>query len=101
MFQAPSPNSISIINFPNPASTQTKFLYFLPVGASSATLLVFDLVGRPAYLTDLDVDRHEYIWDLTDSDGNELPNGPYFYLVRAETSQGVVSSRVEVLVIQR
>ncbi len=101
VFQAPPPDSVLVLNYPNPASTRTTFVYFLPVGTTRATLLIFDLVGRPAFTTDLDVNRREFVWDLRDGNGNDLPNGPYFYLVRAETPRGVVSSRVEVLVIQR
>ena len=101
VFQAPPPNGILIINFPNPASTHTRFLYFLPTGTTRATLHVFNITGRPVFLADLEVNRREYDWNLRDESGNDLPNGPYFYLVRAETPGGVVSSSVEVLVIQR
>jgi hypothetical protein len=101
IFQAPAPNAIAVINFPNPASTQTRFLYFLPEGTTRATLLVFDLTGRPALITDLAITDRVLVWNLRDENGNDLPNGPYFYLARAETPSGVVSSRVEVLVIQR
>lgn len=101
VFQAPPPGSVSVINFPNPASTYTRFLYFLPTGATRATLLVFDVVGRPVFITDLNVNRRDLVWNLKDDNGNDLPNGPYFYLARAESPQGVLSSRVEVLVIQR
>jgi hypothetical protein len=101
VFQAPPLNGILILNFPNPASTHTRFLYFLPVGTIRATLHVFNLTGRPVYLADLDVNRRDFEWNLKDEIGNDLPNGPYFYLVGAETPGGMVTSRVEVLVIQR
>jgi hypothetical protein len=101
VFQAPPPSSAAAIAFPNPAKTQAKFRYFLPEGATQATLLVFDLRGRPVLARELDVGGQVFIWDLRDDRGNALQNGPYFYLVRAITPQGVIRSRVEVLIIQR
>jgi len=91
----------TVINFPNPARSSTTFRYSLPVGTTQAALLVFNLVGRPVLARDLNVNENEFRWDLRDERGNALPNGPYFYLVRAVTSGGVVRSRVEVLFIQR
>jgi len=101
VFQAPPLGEAAALNFPNPARTYTTFLYFLPEGSQAATLLIFDLVGRLVLERRLDVAGRELRWDLRDDRGSDLPNGPYFYLVRAVTQRGVVRSRVEVLVIQR
>ena len=101
VFPAPPENAAGVIAYPNPASTQAKFRYFLPDGATSAELLVYDLLGRPVLREDLNVTGREVLWDLRDLAGNPVQNGPYFYLVRATTPQGVVRSRVEVLIVQR
>lgn len=58
-------------------------------------------MGRSVLERELDVARRQFRWDLRDDRGADLPNGPYFYLVRALTPRGVVRSAVEVLVIQR
>lgn len=101
VFPAPPEGAAGVIAFPNPASTQAKFRYFLPDGATSAELMVYDLLGRPVLREDLNVTGREFVWDLRDLQGNPVQNGPYFYLVRATTPQGVVRSRVEVLIVQR
>ena len=101
VFPAPPEGAAGVIAFPNPASTQAKFRYFLPDGATSAELMVYDLLGRPVLLEDLNVTGREFLWDLRDLQGNPVQNGPYFYLVRATTPQGMVRSRVEVLIVQR
>ncbi len=101
VFQAPGPNEILVTVAPNPARTFTRFVYFLPEGTTQATLFLFDLLGRPVLTRPLDVTRREFFWDLRDERGSPVPNGPYFFLVRAATPGGVLTSRVEVLVIQR
>ncbi len=101
VFPAPPENAAGVIAYPNPASTQAKFRYFLPEGATGAELWVYDLLGRPVLRKDLNVDEGEFLWTLRDLAGNPVRNGPYFYRVRATTPQGVVRSRVEVLIVQR
>lgn len=101
VFQVPPPNAASVTAYPNPARTQAHFRYFLPDGTAQAQLLIFDLKGRPVLTQDLDVAGRAFTWNLKDAQGRAVPNGPYFYLVRAVTPQGVVRSRVEVLIVQR
>ncbi len=101
VFQAPPPEGIAVVAYPNPARTRAHFRYFLPEGALAAQLLIFDLKGRPVLARDLDVEGRVFTWDLRDAQGRAVPNGPYFYLVRATTPQGPVRSRVEVLIVQR
>lgn len=101
VFPAPPEDAAGVIAFPNPASTQAKFRYFLPEGTTEAELRAFDLRGRPVLQASLDPTGRIYSWDLRDLRGNPVPNGPYFYLVRATAPQGVVRSRVEVLIVQR
>ena len=101
VFPAPPGDAAGVIAYPNPASTQAKFRYFLPDGTTGAELRVYDLLGRPVLQEDLDLTGREFVWDLRDPQGSLVQNGPYFYLVRATTPQGVVRSRVEVLIVQR
>lgn len=99
--QAPAVETPQVTHFPNPAKTRATFRYALPDGTTAAHLLVFNLEGRLVFDRNLDVNGREFVWDLKDSGGRDLPNGPYFYLVRAATPKGVLRSGVEVLIIQR
>lgn len=85
-----------IRNYPNPASTQTTFVYDLPAGTNDATLYVFDLRGRPIHETSLNTNQTEYDWNLSD-----VPEGAYYYRATATLSSGSGISNVGKLVIQR
>lgn len=98
------PPGVTITNFPNPARDRTKFSYsfVLPSPVRQATLKIFNIKGELVFSTDLDVNKFEFVYDLTDSAGQPLANGPYFYLVVATTQDnGVFKSAVGVLVVQR
>jgi len=74
---------------PNPVpDTGTAFFYSLPVGTSTAKLMVLSATsGRLLFETSIDVDETRFpatgTWDPVDSDGVKLANGPYLYVLIA------------------
>ena len=77
-----------ILNYPNPFSTSTKFVYTLTgVPPTTYTLQIMTVSGRVVReLTELDlgalrVGTHQtqYSWDGTDEFGDQLANGIYLY----------------------
>lgn len=74
---------------PNPVpDTGTAFFYSLPVGTSTAKLMVFSATsGRLLFETSIDVDETRFpatgTWDPVDNDGVKLANGPYLYVLIA------------------
>jgi hypothetical protein len=89
-------------NYPNPFNPQTAISYQLlaPSGAegsavSGVNLKVFDLLGRE--VTTL-VDKaqrpgtHRVAWNATDSRGNPVPSGVYFY--RLTTADGSLEKKM-------
>ena len=68
-------------NQPNPARTGTT-IQFVLASPTEVTLDVFDVAGRKvATLEDgkLDSGPHDAPWDLTDTEGNTVASGVYFY----------------------
>lgn len=98
-FEVVTTNSISnVVNYPNPFTTSTQFVYTL---AGSEIPSVFriqvmtpggrvvrefgqDELGTPRFGKNIS----EFVWDGTDTYGNELANGVYFFRVIANTSDG-------------
>ena len=74
---------------PNPVpDTGTAFFYSLPVGTSTAKLMVFSATsGRLLFETSIDVNQTRFpatgTWDPVDNDGVNLANGPYLYVLIA------------------
>lgn len=84
--------------FPNPAKDSATFTFTLPQGATSGTLLVFNLAGK-VVLRREKLTGTQFVWDIKKDD---VPSGPYYYLLIAFKDNTVVGrSRVEKLVIQR
>lgn len=93
---------VAVHVFPHPARTSATFSYSLPDGTTEAFLYVFDLTGRQVFLAELVVTGTTFRWDLKDSQGRDLPNGPYYYFVQATVpDRGVATSGVRKLVITR
>lgn len=100
----PTEIKVEIINFPNPAKERTKFTYswLLPGPARQATLRIFNIKGELAFSQDLDANKSEFIYDLSDNEGRPLPNGPYFYFLTVIAQDGrSFRSAVSVLAVQR
>jgi PKD repeat protein len=96
---------ILLINFPNPAKSETIFAFEYLKPIKQATLHVFNIKGKRVYenktLT-VTGTKGEQRWLLKDTSGQDLPNGPYFCSIVAVTPDNrVVKSPTVVLIIQR
>lgn len=87
-----------VVNYPNPFSTSTRFVYTL-TGNESPTYFKIQIMttsGRIVReLTEADIGplrigthQTEYAWDGRDDYGDELANGVYLYRVVAKDTQG-------------
>ena len=94
--------TVPIHVFPNPPKSSATFNYSLPQKTTKATLFIFDMTGRMVFRRDLVTSVNTFAWNLRDMDNTTLPNGPYYYVVRASAQdEGELSSSVHKLVIQR
>ncbi|MBK7429102.1 MAG: hypothetical protein IPI60_19800 [Saprospiraceae bacterium] len=86
----------SLVNYPNPFSTQTRFVYTL-TGADSPEfykIQIFTIGGQLVReishieLGLLRVGTHltDYVWDGKDAYGNQLANGVYIYRMHTKNS---------------
>lgn len=96
---------IMLMNFPNPAKSDTTFDYeFLKI-VKQATIYVFSIKGQLVLENSklaVTSAKSQLKWPLKDSSGKDLPNGPYFYWIAAVTQDNrVVKSPTNVLVVQR
>lgn len=87
----------NVINYPNPFSTATRFVYTLtgevPVNYKIQIMTVSGRVVKEiseAELGPLRIGTHttEYLWDGTDDYGNRLANGVYLYRFIAKGQDG-------------
>lgn len=68
-------------NYPNPFNPKTKIVYEL-AKTVQVTLVVYNVLGQTVkILVDMEqsTGKHEIEWDGTDSDGNLVSSGIYFY----------------------
>ena len=74
--------SFSVINYPNPFSTSTTIALSLPT-ASEYVISIWDVDGDFVieYSGYAEAGVLNIVWDGTDSDGDPVPNGVYFYKV--------------------
>ena len=105
-FQVITTSSISnLINYPNPFSTATSFVYTL-TGAtppSSYKIQIMTVSGRivkeigSAELGPLRIGAHktDFIWDGTDDYGDKLANGVYLYRFVIEANDDQVFEKFE------
>lgn len=89
-----------IYNYPNPVKTYTNFVieHDRPETVMNATVDIFDLSGRRVWTfnqSTLDL----ISWDVTDSFGKRLTNGVYLYRISIQTSEGVLSSKINKLIV--
>ncbi|MBI1742999.1 PKD domain-containing protein [Candidatus Acetothermia bacterium] len=96
---------VILINYPNPAKTETTFDYEFLKTVKQATLMVFNIKGQKVLENSKLIGvgtKGQYKWSLRDLGGKDSPNGPYFYWIVAVTQENrVVKSPTNVLVIQR
>jgi hypothetical protein len=75
-------------NYPNPFNPTTTIAFSLPEKVT-VKLSIYDVDGRlVTTLVDgvLDRGRKEYVWEGTNSGGNQVSSGIYFYRLRAGTT---------------
>jgi hypothetical protein len=82
----PRPRQLALENYPNPFNPSTTIRYALPAPAK-VTLAVYDVSGRLVRTIVRDVARpagvFEAMWDGTDSSGQPVASGVYFYRLQA------------------
>jgi len=98
-FEIVTKSTISnILNYPNPFSTSTRFVYTL-TGLESPTFFkiqIYNVSGRIVKEITQDelgpmkigTHRTEYAWDGTDEFGDRLANGVYLYRIIAQNANG-------------
>ena len=72
-------------NFPNPFNPETQISYTL-FETTFVTLGIFDILGREVYgftIGNQQKGKHNVLWTGVDSNGNDVPNGVYFYRLNA------------------
>lgn len=74
-------------NYPNPFNPSTTIEFGLPA-TSVVTLEIYDVLGRQVVEafreTPLNPGVHKWIWNATDSTGDPVASGIYFYRLHAE-----------------
>lgn len=79
----------SLNNYPNPFNPSTKLSFSLDK-ASDVKLTVYNIKGQKVndiFSGYLNSGKHEYVWNGTDQNGNNVSSGIYF--TRIESSNGV------------
>lgn len=80
------PERAIVYGYPNPARTTATIAYFLPEGASSPELHVFNMAGRRILVQALAAEEARYDWDLRDGDGEAIASGLYFCMIVAKSA---------------
>jgi len=73
---------------------KAEFSYTLDEGAQSTLLVVQDEIGNVVYSTTGDnrTGKHNFVWDGTDANGNQLPDGTYQLSAEARDPEGALTS---------
>ena len=89
----------NLLNYPNPFSTSTQFVYTLTGSTAPADykIQIFSASGRIVREIDqtelgplkIGTHRTEYVWDGRDDYGDQLANGVYFYKLIAKNEEGL------------
>ncbi len=91
------PNSVVLAqNYPNPFNPSTVIAFSISV-AADVTLEVFNVLGqRVTTLVDgpVTAGEHQVIWDGTETDGQSVASGIYFYRLTVESNEREVKKMV-------
>ncbi len=91
-------------NHPNPFKRETTFVYVLTDAAQHASLKIYTVSGRLVRtFDDADLaspDYHEVQWDGTDTWGDDVANGVYFFQIKAQGQNGRDTVRGKIAKIQ-
>ncbi len=93
-----------VFNYPNPMRESTRFVFESGLPASSGTIRVFSVAGRPVARISFRFaggGSGVVDWDGRDHAGDEMANGTYLYRVEMDTSGGLVVSDMQRLVMMR
>lgn len=76
--------SITLRSYPNPFDNSTTLEYYLP-SRSNVSLSIIDILGRTVRYSAWDEIKgmQSYHWDGTDTDGHQVKNGIYYFLLKA------------------
>jgi len=89
-----NPNTQPLLskNYPNPFRHSTQFAFTLPTNTESAEISIYNLLGQLVdriELTPEDILSRNIVWDATDSSGNEVPSGVYFYKLSTKDNETI------------
>jgi hypothetical protein len=93
-----------VYNFPNPMQESTRFVFESGLAGGSGTIRVFSVAGRPVVRIVFQFTgggSGVVDWDGRDNAGDEMANGTYLYRVEIDTSEGLVVSDMQRLVMMR
>jgi hypothetical protein len=83
------PNSYILMNnYPNPFNPSTNIEYTLPTAKAeyNVSLKIYNSLGQLVCVlvnTDQTAGTYKVVWDGRDSNGNKMPSGIYFYVLKA------------------
>lgn len=80
------PTRVVMRAYPNPAATTATIDYFLPAGATSPELLIFDLARGQILRQTLPAVETEFEWDLRSTAGTAVSSGLYFCMITATSA---------------
>ena len=93
-----------VYNYPNPMQQSTRFVFESGLAGGSGTIRVFSVAGRPVVRIAFQFaggGSGVVDWDGRDNAGDEMANGTYLYRVEIDTSEGLVVSDMQRLVMMR
>jgi hypothetical protein len=70
-------------NYPNPFNPNTRISFELPSSVKTVSLTIFNILGKEVKRWDLDAKSKSVVWNGTDSKGNLVGSGIYFYQLQA------------------
>ena len=95
----------SILNYPNPFSTSTRFVYTLTGNEPPAFFKIQIMTVSGRIVREITQDEigplrtgthtTDYAWDGTDEFGDRLANGVYLYRVTAQKSDGTAFEAIQ------
>lgn len=80
------PTRVVMRAYPNPAATVATISYFLPTGATTPELWIFDLNRNQILRQALPAGATEFDWNLRDEAGTAVSNGLYFCMITATSA---------------
>lgn len=96
---------LKVLNYPNPAKVYTEFGFEVGNQPANVSITVYDLYGKKVRaLQAFPYSQGVYskrAWDLTDENGQDVPNGTYLYVVKAVAPDGSSATQKQKLAVLR